>query len=157
MTSRRVTDSATALTSAGGTIDHFSDPLHLWLIRELASGHPVTRNQAEQAAARLTSDPAEALARLDAHCEHNDAGDITGLGLTLNPTAHQVTIDDGARMWAWCAMDTLELAVLLGKQITITSAPPAPGGAVRLHASPAGAGGPARTPRCISRAARARC
>lgn len=137
MTSTRVTESVTELTKAGGTIDRFFDRLHLWLIRQLASGRPVARHQVEQAAARLTGDQAQAVALLDAHTEHNDAGDIIGLGLTLNPTAHQVTIG-GTRMWAWCAMDCPELAVLLDKQITISSQPPGPGGAVRLHASPAG-------------------
>ena len=137
MTSTRVTESVTGLTRPGGTVDRFFDRLHLWLIRELASGHPVTRDQVEQAAARLAGDRAQAAALLDAHTEHNDAGDIIGLGLTLNPTAHQVTIG-GTRMWAWCAMDCLELAILLDEQITISSQPPGPGGAVRLHASQAG-------------------
>jgi alkylmercury lyase len=140
MASTRVTASVTDLTRAGGTVDRFFDRLHLWLVRQLAFGRPVTRGQIEQAAARLTGDPGRAVALLDAHTEHNDAGEITGLGLTLNATAHRVTID-GTRMWAWCAMDCLELAVLLDKQITVYSQPPGPGGAVRLHASPDGVSG----------------
>ena len=140
MASTRVTESVTDLTRAGGTVDRFFDRLHLWLVRQLAFGRPVTRDQIGQAAARLTGDPVRAVALLDAHTEHNDVGEITGLGLTLNPTAHQVTID-GTRMWAWCAMDCLELAVLLDKQITVCSQPPGPGGAVRLQASPDGVSG----------------
>jgi hypothetical protein len=47
MTSTRVTESVTDLTKAGGTIDRFFDRLHLWLIRQLASGHPVAHHQVE--------------------------------------------------------------------------------------------------------------
>ena len=95
------------------------------------------RAHALDAIAELGIDRAWADGQLDAWAERDDAGDIVGLGLTYNPTPHQMTID-GKRMWAWCGMDTLIFAHVLRKPIDIESAAPGSGEVVRLHASPSG-------------------
>lgn len=139
MTSTPLTAAIADLTRPGGGLDLGHDPARLLvhILRLLAHGHPVTRDHALDTVAEVGIDPAHANALLDAWTETNDTGDIVGLGLTYNPTSHQMTID-GMRMWAWCAMDTLIFTHVLNKPVTIESTAPGSGQIVRLTASPAG-------------------
>lgn len=143
MTSTHTTKDVAKLTRPGGALDlgHDRARLLIRMLRLLAQeGRPVARDHALRELTELGIDPAAAPALLDAWTERNDTGDIVGLGLTYNPTAHQMTID-GIRMWAWCGMDTLIFAHILGTSVTISSAAPGSGDIVRLHAGPAGVTG----------------
>lgn len=139
MTSTHTAQAVAELTRPGGALDlgHDRARLLIRMFHLLAQGHPVTRAHALDSVGELGIDRAAADTLLDAWAERNDDGDIVGLGLTYNPTAHQMTID-GVRMWAWCGMDTLIFAHVLGKPISIESRTPGSGEVVRLHASPSG-------------------
>src|SRR5258708_963663 len=111
MNSRPMDQALSDLTTAGGPHDLGREWLQVIvrMLRLLARGKPVSK--AEVASAIADLDQQKANQALDA-TERNAEGDLVGFGLTYNPTPHQVTID-GARMWAWCAMDTLIFACLL--------------------------------------------
>ncbi|MGH3863790.1 organomercurial lyase [Actinokineospora sp.] len=127
------------LTKPGGALDLGPDTARLLtrMLRLLAEGKPVARDRVDAAIADLGINRETADATLAAWTERDPDGTVIGLGLTYHPTAHQLTID-GARMWAWCAMDTLIFAALLGKQVTIESTAPGTRDVVRLHAGPDG-------------------
>ena len=129
----------TELTKAGGALDLGPDGsrLLLHMLRLLAQGKPITRATAEQAAADRGIDPTTARQLLDAWTERSDNGDILGLGITYNPTPHQMTTG-GNRMWAWCALDTLIFAVALDQPIAVDSTAPGTGQTVHLRVSPDG-------------------
>lgn len=141
MTSTNTARSISELTRPGGVLDLGHDKARL-LIRTfhllLRQGGPVPRAHAVDAIAELGIDRSWVDRQLDAWAERDNAGDIVGLGLTYNPTPHQMTID-GARLWAWCGMDTLIFAHVLGKPAAIESTAPGSADVVRLHASPLGA------------------
>jgi alkylmercury lyase len=139
VTNTHTTPEVAELTRPGGALDlgHDKARLLVRMVRLLALGHPVTRDLALNEVVELGIDRVQAEALLEAWTERDDAGDIVGLGVTHNPTAHQMTIA-GGRMWAWCGMDTLIFTHVLNAPITITSTAPGSGEVVRLHASPAG-------------------
>jgi alkylmercury lyase len=141
MTGTRLTRSTRKLTEAGGALDLGPDRTRLAtrIFQLLAEGHPVTRARADQTVAELGIDPDQARQLLDSWTERNDAGDIVGLGVTLNPTPHQMTIA-GTRTWAWCALDTMILAIILDRPIDVASTAPGAGEVVRLQARPGGVG-----------------
>jgi alkylmercury lyase len=113
------------------------DPARLILraLRLMAKGRPISGDDVDRAIADL--DQARARELLDAWCERNADGDIVGLGLTFNPTQHQVTID-GTDLWAWCAMDTLIFAVALKRPVAVASTAPGSGVTVHLRVTPDG-------------------
>ncbi len=138
MTTR--SDKATAeLLKEGGALDLGRDKTRLvnrmWHL--LAQGSPVSRGRLQNEVTELGMDQEQADALVGAWTERDDAGNIVGLGITYNPTAHRMTID-GADMWAWCALDTLVFAIILDKQITIESAAPDSNEITRLEAGPDG-------------------
>lgn len=141
MTDTRAIDAVAELARPGGALDLGRDQARLLgrMLRLLAQGRPLTREDALDRTADLGIDPDQVRALLDAWTERDDDGLIIGLGVTHNPTAHRMTID-GARMWAWCGMDTLIFAHVLQTTIDIESTAPT-GDTVRLTASPAGVTG----------------
>jgi len=143
VTSTPVTDALGDLTKPGGALDLGPHRALLLarMLRLLAEGHPVDRDHVDLAIADLGIPKDQAHAQLEAWTERDEHGTIVGLGLTYNPTPHQLTID-GARMWAWCAMDTLVFPIALDKHVTIESTAPRTGERVRLQASPGGVSDP---------------
>lgn len=139
MTSVETTQALSDLTKPGGGLDLGHGPARLLvgMLRRLAQEGPVTRERAGEVIADLGIDREHADELLEAWTERDEDGDIVGLGVTYNPTAHQMTVD-GVRMWAWCAMDTLIYPFVLDKQIAVESKAPGSGGAVRLQVSPSG-------------------
>lgn len=139
MTSTNATAATAELTKPGGTLDLGHDKARLLIrtMRLLARGGPITRVEALDATVELGIDRTWAGAQLDAWAERDQDGRIIGLGITHNPTPHQMTID-GHRMWAWCGMDTLIFAHILNTSIAVQAHAPVSGDVVRLHASPSG-------------------
>ncbi|MPZ66122.1 MAG: hypothetical protein GEU83_11610 [Pseudonocardiaceae bacterium] len=127
------------LTKPGGALDLGSDTARLIIrmLSLLAEGTPVARDRVDEAIADLDISPEAAEITLAAWTERDTAGTIRGLGLTYDRTAHRMLID-GNIMWAWCGMDTLIFAVVLGKHVTIESTAPGTHDVVRLHAGPDG-------------------
>ena len=89
------------------------------LIRQLASGHPVSSTDL---AARLAMDePAvDAVLQQMSDVDYDGAGNVVGFGLSLVPTAHQFTID-GQTLYTWCALDTFLYTALLGQPSQVVS------------------------------------
>ncbi|MFC4004073.1 organomercurial lyase [Prauserella oleivorans] len=140
MTSTHANHAVTELTRPGGPLDLGHDQARLVtrMLRLLAGeGQPVTHDHALDTITELGIDRARADALLDTWTERDDDGLIVGLGVTYNPTPHEMTID-GVRMWAWYAMDTLIFTHILDKPIAIASTTPGSGDVVTLHASPTG-------------------
>jgi len=105
-------------------------------MRALAQGKAVEPEQAEEIARQVGMQAHEAHAVLRPITQHDARGNIVGvLGLTLLESPHAFRVN-GARLWTWCAGDTLFLPAVLGKTATIESRPPLSGEPVRLRVSP---------------------
>ena len=119
-------------------LDYGADHSRLLLrvLRRLARGRPVTREQTDAIIAEL------GIARDEAHrflqeVTERDAGDrIVGImGLSLNDHPHRFTVN-GASLSAWCAEDTLFLPSLLKQTATVESYSPITREKIRLTVSP---------------------
>lgn len=137
MSSTRAAESMMNLMEAGGPLDFGPDRAHLFVrvARTLAQGRPIAGEHYDRIVAELEMDREEAQRFLDEWAERDGEGTIVGMGLTLNETPHQISVD-GARLWAWCAEDTLFYPVVLDQAATIESASPVSGELTRLRVSP---------------------
>ncbi|MGH2871579.1 MAG: organomercurial lyase MerB, partial [Solirubrobacteraceae bacterium] len=104
-------------------------------IAELAEGEPVDVAQIAARADRPAPGVLDFLRRSPA--EFDDDGRLVGFGLTLRPTPHRVELD-GRVLYTWCAPDTLELPVMLGKPVRIESPCFATGETIRIGVDPDG-------------------
>jgi alkylmercury lyase len=109
----------------------------LWAaVRELATGKPVQPRRLA-ALANLPLDRTIAIAR-EARWEWDPTGErLVGAGLTSVKTPYRVDID-GRIMWTYCAPDTLELPVILGRPVRTQSSCAATGDPIRVHATATG-------------------
>jgi alkylmercury lyase len=137
MSSTRAEKPMMKLAEAGGPLDFSPDRARLFVgvARTLAQGRPIAGEQFDRIAAELGIAPEEAQQFLDEWAERDGEGAIVGVGLTLNETPHQISVD-GSRLWAWCAEDTLFYPVVLNQSATIESASPVSGELTRLRVSP---------------------
>ena len=137
MNSTRAAEAMMKLTEAGGPLDFSPDRARLFVrvARALAQGRPITAEHFDRIVAELAVEPEEAQRLLDAWAERDADGTIVGMGLTLNETPHRISVD-GARLWAWCAEDTLFYPVVLDQVATIESASPVSGEPTRVRVSP---------------------
>jgi alkylmercury lyase len=86
-------------------------------------------------AAQRSRDDVERVLRAQAGTDWDDDGRLVGLGLTLRPTAHRVTIP-GQTLYTWCATDTFYFATILDTPALVESTCPATGQAIRLELQP---------------------
>lgn len=110
------------------------DPVVLLpLLKLLAAGEPV---HIADLATDVDLDVASLRARLAAapDTEYDEDGHIIGLGLTLHPTPHRLTLA-GQELYTWCAFDTLVFPALLGQTARVESTSPG-GTVVRLTVTP---------------------
>jgi alkylmercury lyase len=106
------------------------------LLTTLADGRPATIQELALAAG-LAPGEADAILREVNGVERDADGRVTGMGMTLNPTPHQVETG-GHRLYAWCAADALGMLPAIGRTVRITSACPETGEAVTITAGPEG-------------------
>jgi hypothetical protein len=141
MTSIRLARSTDELARAGGALDLGPDRTRLVarMFHLLAGGRPVSAKQVDATIAELGIDLDVARQLLDAWTEQDTDGNIVGLGVTLNRTPHRMTIGT-AQTYAWCAIDTLILSIILEQPIAVVSEAPGTGESVRLQARPDGIG-----------------
>jgi alkylmercury lyase len=99
-------------------------------ITELAAGEPVELTRIADHGAASVGAVSDFLHGSPAEFDRD--GRLVGLGLTLRPTPHRVEVD-GRTLYTWCAPDTLELPVLLGRPVRIESRCFATGKPVRLE------------------------
>lgn len=69
--------------------------------------------------------------------ERNETGEITGLGLTLEPTPHEYHVG-GETLYTWCAPDALGFPEVLNHTAYVVSADPVTDEKVTLTVSPEG-------------------
>ena len=137
MSSTRAAESMMKLAEAGGPLDFSPDRARLFVrvALALAQGRPIPNEQFDRIVAELKVSPEEAHRFLDEWSERDREDNIVGMGLTLNETPHQISVD-GSRLWAWCAEDTLFYPVVLDQTATIESASPVSGELTRVRVSP---------------------
>jgi alkylmercury lyase len=118
------------------------EPAHarllLWVLRQVALGHPLTPDQVERHIAELGIAPGTAQHSLRELTERDARGQIVGamgLSLALNDHPHQLLIN-GVSCTAWCAMDTFFLPILLQQTVIIESPSPVTQNLIRLRVSP---------------------
>lgn len=69
--------------------------------------------------------------------EINAQGDLVGTVLSLNPTQHQISMDN-KRFFAWCAYDAIYTPGIVGKPALIVSKDPVTGGTIQVSITPEG-------------------
>lgn len=111
------------------------DWLFLPLLRLLANGEPVTVAEIAAATGRTTAEVEQALAASPS-VERVEHDRIVGGGLTLRPTPHRFELDDGPRLYTWCALDTLFFPAVLGRTAHVESPCHGTGAPVRLTVTP---------------------
>ena len=134
-----VEEIAKNLNKAGIPPDFGPDNSRLLIkvLRTLANGDPVTKEQIDQISVELgiSADAAHDFLR---QATERDADDnVIGLiGLSLNEAwAHRFNVD-GVPLRTWCAWDTLFLTPMVGKTVVVESESPVSGEAVSLVVSP---------------------
>lgn len=108
-------------------------------MQALAEGNPVSPAQL----ADLWEMPLEQVqdilerAKAGGQVEVDDNGDLVGAVLSLNPTSHQVMIDNKA-LYAWCAYDAIYAPQVVGKPAEIVSKDPLTGETIQIFITNAG-------------------
>jgi alkylmercury lyase len=106
------------------------------LVRLLACGHPVTREQLAAVLQMTTEQVAEVLASLS-DLEVDPSGNVVGWGLTFIPTPHRFHVN-GHTFYTWCALDALTYPALLGLSARVESSCPVSGTPVTLSVTSTG-------------------
>ncbi len=102
--------------------------VHRAVVRQFAaSGRPPSTPQLASYASEAQIDLHEALALLAQHdLVHQDAGGNIEVAYPFSgrPTDHQVSLPDGIRAFAMCALDALGIPLMIGIDVTIDSVDP---------------------------------
>lgn len=106
------------------------------VLRLLADGEPVEVGALADAIGQSTEE-VEARLALTPDTEYDEQGQIIGLGLSLRPTNHRLTLD-GEELYTWCALDTLLFPVVLGRTAVVESVSPVSGQPIRVVVTPTG-------------------
>lgn len=140
MSNARATEAWRKYAKPGGLLVYGPDLSHLLvrLMRELAQGHPISKERVDEIVADMGIDQVEAYRLLGEVAERDADENVFGiLGLSLNDTPHRFYVN-GARMSTWCAADTLFLPPVLERTASVESVSPVSGEKIRLTVSPQG-------------------
>jgi len=102
-------------------------------IQALAKGDPVSSTQLSDIWG-MPLDQVQVIlkqAEENGRVEINDRGDLVGAVLSLNPTQHQISMDN-QRLYAWCAYDAMYTPGVVGMPAQIVSKDPMTGGAIKV-------------------------
>lgn len=108
-------------------------------IQALARGKPVSPNEL----AKIWGVPLEQVRPVLAgaveagRAEVDSRGDLVSGVLSLNPTAHQISMDN-QHLYAWCAYDAIYTPGVVGKTARIVSQDPVTGESIRVTITPEG-------------------
>jgi alkylmercury lyase len=111
--------------------EQFRLALPLW--RLLAEGSPVSLEHLATVSHRSLDEIQAQLSSLDVRLDQE--GKIVAAGVSLVPTRHQVQVGEQT-LFAWCALDTLMFAPLLGRTARVISSCPVTGKEIRLTVTP---------------------
>jgi alkylmercury lyase len=103
--------------------------------RLLAEGRPATLDRLAAATTRSVPE-VEAVLRRQSGTDWDDEGRLVGFGLTLRPTPHRFTFDNGRTVYTWCASDALVIPVVVGRSAVLESPCPATGRRIRVEMTP---------------------
>jgi alkylmercury lyase len=105
------------------------------LARLLAEeGRPVTLDRIATAASRKVEE-VDALLHQHPGVDWDEDGRLVGFGLTLRPTPHRFSFD-GHTVYGFCASDTLDFPVMLGRSGVIESSCPRTGQVIQVEVTP---------------------
>ncbi len=98
--------------------DHFAE-LFKQLLLLLVNGRPLSPEEIATATGQSLDEIDIYLSQLP-NVELDDQGNLVGMGLTLQPTAHRFEVE-GRTLYTWCALDALMFPALLEKTATVES------------------------------------
>jgi alkylmercury lyase len=104
------------------------------LMRLLANGAPVSREQLATALKRSVAEVTEALRPFE-DIVFDEEGRIVSAGLSLLPTPYRFEVN-GHLLYTWCALDTLIFPAWTQCQAQVSSSCPATGQPIHLRVSP---------------------
>lgn len=125
----------------GSHLDPAELDLYRWILRSFASGGSPSDHDVAVAAQSRKVELDTALARMvdDDLVQCSARGDIEcAYPFSAKPTTHVVTLDDGVRLYAMCAVDALGIPVMLGQACLIETADPVDGTAISLRVAASG-------------------
>ena len=117
-----------------GCKDFYKSGVWLELLQLLAKGQAASPGQM----ANNLHLPEQEVIKLLSHSpdiEFDAQGNITGMGLTLNPTPHQFQLN-GHQLYTWCALDSIMYPVALGQPAQVKSTCPVTNSEVRATITP---------------------
>jgi alkylmercury lyase len=108
-------------------------------IQALAKGDPVSPAQLAQTWDMPLEQVLAILKQAEANgqVEINARGDLVGAVLSLNPTQHQISMDN-QRFYAWCAYDAMYAPGVIGKPAQIVSKDAVTGKMIQVSITPDG-------------------
>ncbi len=101
------------------------------LVASLMQGKPVSLEEAGRLAGVPAGEILARRAKRDYILECDGCGNVVGAGLSIVPGRHTFEIESRT-FWAWCAMDCLMFAIVLGKEARVRSTCPATGTPISL-------------------------
>lgn len=115
---------------------HNAELVRAWAFRLLLErGVPIDAALIAKRSGLASDELAAALTTLEdeGRLRRDPVGHIIGsAGLSLDPTRHQIQIDD-AKWWTWCAFDALGILAALGRGGRVTSVCAQSGAPLQLH------------------------
>jgi len=123
---------------------HVADrELYRWILRSFAAGHVPSIGDVALAAREGGVDDVEhALGAMVEHdlIQRTDSGEIgCAYPFSTNPTNHVVTLDNGLRLYAMCAVDALGIPSMLRTSALITTTDPITGARIAITVDSDGA------------------
>ena len=107
-------------------------------LKLLAQGNPVSPQQLAKASGLSLVEVEETLKIIrEEGVEVDEAGNLVGMALTLNPTPHRFIVN-GRPLFTWCALDAVFMPGLLGETAEVESTCPITREPIRLTISPKG-------------------
>jgi alkylmercury lyase len=103
--------------------------------RLLAEGQPVPLDRIAATISRPVAE-VEAALRRQPGTDWDERGRLVGFGVTLRPTPHRLTFDDGRTVFTWCASDSLVVPAIVGRPVTLESPCAATGRPIRVRVTP---------------------
>ena len=104
------------------------------LLRLLADGAPVSREQLATVLKRPVAEVAEALRQFE-EIVYDEEGCVVSAGISLQPTPYHFEVD-GHPLYTWCALDTLIFPAWTKATAQVSSACPVTGQAIHLTVTP---------------------
>jgi len=109
--------------------------LHRFWELLLQTGRPVSLETLAQSLACERSRVVQVLDEQYPEAEYDPSGNLVGVGLTIQPTVHQIVLENRI-FYTWCAPDAFSLPVMLGRPAQISSRCPVTGTRIEITLTP---------------------